>query len=119
MLKKIAVIALPVVLLTGCSVEEIAQNATDAAACTALQSTLAGLSEAYQAGLVDSGVIAQVDALVGDQVEALLSSGLAQDLTDLTPALAASNSGEAALASVDTLTASIAERCRAVGVNIE
>lgn len=119
MLKKIAVIGLPVVFLTGCSVEEIAQNATDAAACTALQSTLSGLSEAYQAGLVDSGVIAQVDALVGDQLDALLSTGLAEDLALLSDTLATSNSGEAALASVDTLTASIAERCSAVGVNIE
>lgn len=119
MLKKIALISLPVVFLTGCSLEEVAQNATDAAACTALQSTLTGLNEAYQAGLVDSGVIAQVDALVGDQLDALLSTGLAEDLAMLSDTLATSNSGEAAQQSVETLTASINERCSAVGVNIE
>lgn len=119
MLKKIAVISLPVFLLAGCSIEEVAQTASDAAACTALQSALGGLSEAYQSGLVDSGIISEVDALVGDQLDALLSTGLAEDLALLSDALATSNTGESAQQTVDELTASINERCSAVGVNIE
>ena len=119
MLKEIALIALPVVLLAGCSVEEMAQNASDAAACTALQSALSGLSDAYQSGLIDSGVISQVDAIVGDQLDALLSTGLASDLSRLGDALSQSNSAEEAKQQVAELTNSINERCSAVGVNIE
>ena len=99
--------------------EEVAQTATDAAACTALESTLNGLNDAYQAGLVDTGLVDEVTTIVNEQLGGLLSSGLAEDLGLLGEALAQSNTGEAATQSVETLTASINERCSAVGVTIE
>ena len=119
MMKKIALLALPVVFLAGCSIQEVAQSAGDAAACNALKGTLTGLQTAYEAGLVDSGVLDQVDELVGDQLEALLSSGLASDLRQLSTELANTDSAQAASARIGSLTASIAERCEAVGVNVE
>jgi PBP1b-binding outer membrane lipoprotein LpoB len=119
MMKKLALIALPALFLTGCSIEEVAQTAGDAAACNALQGTLNGLQAAYEQGLVDSGVLDQVDQLVGDQLEALLSSGLASDLRALSTELANTDSAQAASARIGSLTESIAERCEAVGVNVE
>ena len=110
----------PVLLLslTGCSVEQVAQVAADAAACTALTSTLDGLTQAYQSGLVDSGVIAQIDSLVGEQARALLSTGLADDITALATTLGETDTAQGAETKVADLTASITERCRAVGVTI-
>ena len=119
MLKKIALISMPLIFLTGCSIEEVAQTAADAAACQALQGTLAGLQTAYAEGLVDSGVITQLDALVGDQLDALLSTGLADDLRALTQALGETQSASAASEQVHSLTSSINERCEAVGIVIE
>ena len=104
--------------LTGCSVEEIAATAADAAACKALTSTLDGLSNAYQEGLIDSGVLSQVDDLVGDQVDSLLSTNLAQDLSGLLESLAQSESASGAQESVDGFLDSIRERCAQVGVEI-
>ena len=119
MLKKIALISMPIIFLTGCSIEEVAQTAADAAACQALQGTLSGLQTAYTEGLVDSGVIDQIDTLVGDQLEVLLSSGLANDLRDLTQVLAETQSATAASEQVNSLTDSINRRCEAVGIVIE
>ncbi len=119
MLKKIALIALPALFLTGCSIEEVAQTAGDAAACTALQGTLSTLQSAYEQGLVDSGVLQQVDDMVGDQLEALLSTSMAQDLRQLSEELATTDSVQAASARIGSLTESITERCTAVGVNVE
>ena len=119
MIKKLALIALPVVFLTGCSIEEVAQTAGDAAACTALRGTLNTLQSAYEQGLVDSGVLDQVDAMVGDQLDALLSTSMAADLRQLSMELANTESAQAASERIGTLTASIAERCEAVGVNVE
>ncbi len=104
--------------LTGCSVEDVAKTAADAAACTAMASTLDGLTEAYNAGLVDSGVIATLDELVGDQARSLLSSTLAQDIADLGAALGDTSTAANAQEKVATLTASINERCSAVGVSV-
>ena len=119
MLKKISLIALPVVLLTGCSVEEIAQTAADAAACQALQGTLSGLQTAYDSGLVDSGILGTIDSLVGEQLDALLSSGLASDLRSLSSELAATEPAQSASERIAALTDSIASRCATVGVNVE
>ena len=69
--------------LAGCSIQEVASTAADAAACKALSSTLSGISGAYEQGLVDSGVVAQIDSIVGDQVDFLLSTELAADLVNL------------------------------------
>jgi hypothetical protein len=71
MMKQLALIALPVLFLSGCAVEEIAQTAADSAACQAMKGTISGLQAAYEAGLVDSGVLEQVDEIAGDQLEAL------------------------------------------------
>ena len=119
MLKKIALISIPLIFLSGCSIEEVAQTAADAAACQALQGTLSGLQTAYSEGLVDSGVIDQIDLLVGDQLDALLSSGLANDLRDLTQALGETQSATAASEQVNSLTNSINQRCEAVGIVID
>lgn len=116
---KIALIAIPALFLTGCSIEEVAQNAGDAAACTALQGTLSTLQGAYEQGLVDSGVLTQIDQLVGDQLDALLSTTMAQDLRQLSEELASTDSAQAASERIGSLTSSITERCSAVGVNVE
>lgn len=119
-MRSLSLLIAPVLLvsLSGCSVEEVAQTAADAAACTALTSTLDGLSQAYQAGLVDSGVISQIDSLVGEQARALLSSGLADDLTLLGSTLSETQSAQEAEQQISELTASISERCASVGVTI-
>lgn len=114
----LSVAALSTLALSGCSFEDVAANAADAAACTALSSTLNGLSEAYQQGLVDSGVLAQVDDLVGDQLDSLLSSELAADLKGLTSALAETETASGAQAQVDEFLGSITDRCAAVGINL-
>ena len=116
---KIAIIAIPALFLTGCSIEEVAQNAGDAAACTALQGTLSTLQGAYEQGLVDSGVLTQIDQLVGDQLDALLTTTMAQDLRQLSEELASTDSAQAASERIGSLTSSITERCSAVGVNVE
>ena len=59
---------LAVAPLAGCSIQEVATTAADAAACKALSSTLDGISTAYSEGLIDSGVLQQVDDMVGQQV---------------------------------------------------
>ena len=119
-MRSITLIMAPVLLvsLAGCSVEEVAQTAADAAACTALTSTLNGLSQAYQSGLVDSGVIAQLDSMLGEQARALLSSGLAEDLSLLGDTLSSTQSAQDAELQISELTASISERCANVGVTI-
>jgi len=101
---------------TGCSIQDVAATAADAAACKALSSSLAGLADAYESGVVDSGIIAQIDDLIGDQVELLLSTELAADVGELAKELASSNSAASTAESIDNLTASIAERCKSVGV---
>lgn len=119
MIKKIAILALPALLLSGCSVEEIAQTAADSAACQAMRGTISGLQTAYEAGLIDSGVLAQVDELAGDQLEALLSSGLAADLRALREELGNTEPAQSAAERISALTASITSRCAEVGVNVE
>ena len=101
---------------TGCSIQDVAATAADAAACKALSSTLSGLSDAYESGVVDSGIIAQIDDLIGNQVDFLLSTELAADVGELAEELASSNSAASTAESIDNLTTSIAERCKGVGV---
>ena len=104
--------------LTGCSIEEVAATAADAAACKALSSSLDGVSKAYQEGVIDSGMLEQIDDLVGDQLDTLLSSSLADDLSGLLKSLAQSESVAGAQESVDGFLVSIRERCAAVGVDL-
>jgi hypothetical protein len=115
-LKYLGLMAASTILLTGCSVGDLAAVAADAAACTAMESTLTATAAAYQEGLVDSGLITQVDALIGEQVRGVLSSGLSQDLADLVAIVESAESVETAKAKVAELTASIGEKCSAVGV---
>ncbi len=119
-MKLLPIALTPVLLLSlsGCSVEQVAQSAADAAACTALTSALDGITEAYQSGLVDSGVITQIDSLIGEQARALLSTGLAEDLSALGAALGETQSAQGAQQKVEELTASVTERCSSVGVTI-
>ena len=117
-MKKLVVVAL-VLPLAACSPAEIASTAADAAACKALTSTLDGLSDAYQRGLVDSGVLTQVDELIGDQLDTLLSTELAGDLKDLTSALGESEEAQGAKERVDSVMESITQRCATVGVRLD
>ncbi len=114
----IASIALLTLPLSACSFEDVAATAADAAACTALSSTIQGLSEAYQSGIVDSGVITQIDKLIGNQIDSVLSSGLADDLRNLTSALGETQTAQGAQQRVDDLLASVQERCGAVGIDV-
>lgn len=114
----ISLLSLSTLSLSGCSFEQIATTAADAAACTALSSTVQGLSDAYQSGLVDSGIFTTIDSLIGEQVDTVLSSGLAEDLRNLTAALGETETAQGAQQRVDELVASVTERCGSVGIDI-
>ena len=105
------------VALTGCGVGDLAKQAADATACKALDSTIKTITDSYQSGVIDSGLITQIDALIGDQARALLSTGLAEDLKSLTKALQDTNSAEGAQTELKTLTDSITQRCSDAGVS--
>lgn len=118
-------VAAPVMALTlsGCGVGDIAQNAAqlaaDATACKALDSTIKSVTSAYQTGLIDSGLISQIDNLVGEPARALLSTGLAQDINLLTDALGQTQTAEGSRDAVKEITDSISKRCSEAGVNIK
>jgi hypothetical protein len=103
--------------LAGCSVADLATSAADAAACRALESTIEAAALAVDEGLVDSGVIAHLDSLIGEQVRSVLSSGLAKDLGDFAAAVGESEPGQSTKDKVAQLSQSIQTRCAAVGVN--
>jgi hypothetical protein len=105
------------VALTGCGVTDLAKQAADATACKALDSTIKTITDSYQSGVIDSGLITQIDALIGDQARALLSTGLAEDLKSLTTALQNTNSAEGAQTELKALTDSITQRCSDAGVS--
>jgi len=102
-------------MLAGCS-NDIATAAADAAACRALESTLTGLSKAYAAGLVDSGVVTRVDELIGDSVRGLLSTSFANDLKNLGEELKSTDPAVNASNQIDELLGSVRMRCADVGV---
>jgi hypothetical protein len=115
---RIALVAITLtVALTGCGVGDLAKQAADATACKALDSTIKTITDSYQSGVIDSGLITQIDALIGDQARALLSTGLAEDLKSLTKALQDTNSAEGAQTELKTLTDSITQRCSDAGVS--
>jgi hypothetical protein len=103
--------------LTGCGVTDLAKQAADATACKAIDSTVKTITDSYQSGVIDSGLITQIDALIGDQARALLSTGLAEDLKSLTTALQDTNSAEGAQTELKALTDSITQRCSDAGVS--
>lgn len=103
--------------LSGCNAQEVAQAAADAAACRAGESVVAEVQAAYEAGMVDSGVLALVDTLIGDQLDALVSSELSGLFGDLKDAVSANTPVEEAAAKVAAVNAEIASRCSEVGVD--
>jgi len=103
--------------LTGCGVTDLAKQAADATACKALESTIKTITDSYQSGVIDSGLITQIDTLIGDQARALLSTGLAEDLKSLTAALQDTNSATSAQTEIQALTDSITQRCSDAGVS--
>ncbi len=111
----IAVLPLAIAL-TGCGLTDIARNAADTTACKALDSTLQAIANGYQSGVIDSGLIVQIDNLLGDQARSLLSSGLANDLKQLTDALGQTQSVEGSKEQIKALTDSIMQRCSDAGV---
>jgi len=102
--------------LTGCGLTDIARNAADTTACKALESTIQAIANGYQSGVIDSGLILKIDSLVGEQARSLLSSGLANDLKQLTDALGQTQSAESSKEQIKTLTDSITQRCSDAGV---
>lgn len=121
-LKSLAIAPLIAFAITGCGVTDLAKNAAktaaDATACTALGSTITSLADAYQSGLVDSGVITKIDNLVGEQARALLSTGLAEDLKMLTDSLGQTQTADGSKEKVKEITDSITQRCSEAGVDI-
>ena len=106
-----------VLSLTGCGVTDLAKQAADATACKALDSTIATITSTYQSGIIDTGLITQVDNLIGDQARALLSTGLAEDLKSLSTALQSTNSATIAESEIKAITDSISQRCSDAGVS--
>ena len=103
--------------LTGCGVIDIAKQAADATACKALDSTIKTIIASYQSGVIDSGLITQIDNLIGEQARSLLSTGLAEDLKSLTTALQETNSATSAQTEIQGITDSISRRCADAGVS--
>jgi hypothetical protein len=95
----------------------LAKQAADATACKAIDSTVKTITDSYQSGVIDSGLITQIDALIGDQARALLSTGLAEDLKSLTTALQDTNSATSAQTEIQAITDSISKRCADAGVS--
>ena len=115
---RVALIALVLAAtLTGCGVTDLAKQAADATACKAIDSTVKTITDSYQSGVIDSGLITQIDALIGDQARALLSTGLAEDLKSLTTALQDTNSATSAQTEIQAITDSISKRCVDAGVS--
>ena len=104
-------------LLSSCGVTDLAKQAADATACKAIDSTVKTITDSYQSGVIDSGLITQIDALIGDQARALLSTGLAEDLKSLTTALQDNNSATSAQTEIQAITDSISKRCADAGVS--
>lgn len=116
-MKKSLALVIPVLLLTACSPVEVAQSAADAAACSAAQASLSTLADLYREGVVDSGIKDTVLALVGEPVQALLSSGLAQDFKEISSVLQSTSTATEAAEKIDQLVSDVKLRCSDVGVN--
>lgn len=112
----ITLVTLATLSLAACSPAEVAANAADAAACTAAQASLSTLSDLYREGLVDSGVVDKVNSLIGEPVQALLSSGLANDFKQLGETISSSAPAEETAQKIDALVADIKIRCADVGI---
>ena len=106
-------------ILSGCSADQVIRSGADAAACTALEGTLESVAQAYKDGVVDSGVLARVDELIGDQVDVLLSSDFAAEVRELGDALAQSDGAQDAQQRVDDALSAISARCNSVGVKLD
>ncbi len=103
----------------GCSsVSSIASNAADTTACSAISSSLTGLSEAFQAGLIDSNLVDQIAAVLNSGGEGLLSPELSQDLNGIVEVLRQSPDAAQSQADLNDLIASTTQRCSDVGISI-
>lgn len=103
--------------LSGCNAQEVAQAAADAAACRAGQSVIAEVQAAYEAGMIDSGILTHLDSLLGNQVDALLSSELAGLFEELRSVVAETEPVADTAAKVEEINGEIASRCGEVGVS--
>ena len=120
-MKKLFIVSLPIVALSlmGCSsVSSIASNAADTTACSAISSSLTGLSEAFQAGLIDANLVDQIAAVLNSGGEGLLSPELSQDLNGIVEVLRQSPDAAQSQADLNDLIASTTQRCSDVGISI-
>lgn len=116
-LKLTILAALLPLLLAGCGIKDLAKQAADATACKAIEPSIKAITSTYQSGIVDSGVIKQVDNLIGDQARAVLSTGLAKDLKSLTTTLKNGSASTKSQEEIKKLTQSISKRCSEASVN--
>ncbi len=116
-MKLLTPLSLFAILLSGCGVSDLAKSAADATACKALDSTMTTITNSYQSGLIDSGLVSKIDKLVGEKARGLLSTGLASDLNLLTDTLAGTNSAQSTKDQIKKLTDSISKRCADAGVS--
>ena len=120
-MKKSFLVSLPIVALSlmGCSsVSAIASNAADTAACNAISSYLPLLSETYQAGLIDSNLVDQVEAVLNSGGEGLLSPELSQDLTGIISTLREPPTAAQSQTELNDLISSTTQRCSDVGISV-
>lgn len=103
-------------LLTGCSANPAAA-AADAAFCVSAESTLTAIGDAYQSGLVESGVIEGAADLLSSSVGQLLTPELSDSLSKLGSTVTESEPVAASQQRVDELLADIRLRCSEVGVD--
>jgi len=116
-LKLTILAALLPLLLTGCGIKDLAKQAADATACKAIEPSIKAITSTYQSGIVDSGVIQQVDKLIGDQARSVLSTGLAKDLKSLTTTLKNGSASTKSQEEIKKLTQSITKRCSDASIN--
>jgi len=116
-LKLTILAALLPLLLTGCGIKDLAKQAADATACKAIEPSIKAITSTYQSGIVDSGVIQQVDNLIGDQARSVLSTGLAKDLKSLTTTLKNGSASTKSQEEIKKLTQSITKRCSDASIN--
>lgn len=109
------VLFLPLLVLTGCSANP-AQAAADAAFCVSAESTLTAISDGYNAGLVDSGVLASATELFSSTLGSLVTDELSGSLDQLGELVGQSQPVTESSEQVSKLLEDIRTRCSAVGV---
>lgn len=113
---KYFLILIPALLVTGCTANPAAA-AADAAFCVSAESTLTTIGDAYQSGLIDSGVIEGATNLLSTTVGKLVTPELSDSLSKLSDTVTESEPVAASQQQVDALLADIRLRCSEVGVD--